>query len=143
MANSLEARVPYLDHELVEFAFRIPDRLKVRWLQGKRVLRGALRGLLPVQALRRRKSGFSVPIASWLRGEFRDLANDLLSPSRIGQHGIFCGQAIRNVLRDHVTGSADHSRTLWGLIMFQLWSDRFRSAQVIGRQTSPSEVTVP
>jgi asparagine synthase (glutamine-hydrolysing) len=89
MAASLEARVPYLDHELVEYAFRIPDRWKLRGLVGKWILRRAFRGNLPTSILRRRKSGFSVPIAAWLRGDLRALTSDLLSPERLRRQGLF------------------------------------------------------
>jgi asparagine synthase (glutamine-hydrolysing) len=133
MAASLEARVPYLDHELVEYAFRIPDRWKLRRLVGKWILRRAFSGRVPPEVLRRRKSGFSIPIASWLRGDLRDLAGDLLAPDRLGQQGIFAVGMVGALLQAHSRGQADHSRTLWALVMFQLWFDRFAQRKP-GRQ---------
>lgn len=125
MAASLEVRVPYLDHELVEYAFRIPDRWKLRRLEGKWILRQAFSGMVPSKILRRRKSGFSIPIASWLRGDLRDLANDLLAPARLRRQGIFTSNTVGTFLQEHLHGKADHSRVLWALVMFQLWFDRF------------------
>jgi asparagine synthase (glutamine-hydrolysing) len=129
MAASLEARVPYLDHELVEFAFRIPARFKLRGLVGKWVLRRAFKGRLPETVLHRRKSGFSVPIASWLRGELRPLMNDLLTESRLRNQGLFDPATVQRLLREHASVTADHGRSLWALLMFQIWFDRFARAE--------------
>ena len=125
MATSLEVRVPYLDHELVEFAFRLPPRLKLNRLVGKWVLRRAFRGRLPAAILRRRKSGFSVPIGAWLRRELRPLAQDLLAGPRLQRQGIFHPESVGILLHEHVSQQADHARLLWALVMFQLWVDRF------------------
>jgi asparagine synthase (glutamine-hydrolysing) len=129
MAASLEARVPYLDHELVEFAFRIPARFKLRGLVGKWVLRRAFKGRLPEAVLRRRKSGFSVPIAAWLRGDLRPLMNDLLTESRLRDQGLFDPATVQRLLREHASVTADHGRSLWALLMFQIWFDRFARAE--------------
>jgi asparagine synthase (glutamine-hydrolysing) len=136
MAASLEARVPFLDHELVEYAFRIPERWKLRLLRGKWILRRAFDRRIPVEALRRRKSGFSVPIATWLRGELRELASDLLATSRLQRQGFFDQVAVERILGEHLSGAADHARTLWALVMFQLWFDRFAT-----RKHSHAEAT--
>jgi len=125
MAASLEARVPYLDHELVEFAFRIPATYKLRGLVGKWILRRAFRGRLPENVLRRRKSGFSVPVASWLRAELSPLAHDLLAPTRLRRQGIFDPAVVGRLLQEHQVVAADHARVLWALVMFQAWCDRF------------------
>jgi asparagine synthase (glutamine-hydrolysing) len=125
MATSLEARVPYLDHELVEFAFRLPERLKLRGLVGKWILRRAFRNRLPAGILRRRKSGFSVPIAAWLRGEMAPMARDLLARERLHRQGLFDPAAAGALLEEHLAGRADHARLLWALLMFQMWEDRF------------------
>ena len=128
MAVSLEARVPYLDHELVEFAFRLAPGLKLRGLVGKWILRRAFRDRLPASILRRRKSGFSVPIAAWLRGGLRDMARDLLDPGRIARQGLFDAPRTAAILADHLAGRADHARLLWALVMFQLWHERWSAA---------------
>jgi asparagine synthase (glutamine-hydrolysing) len=140
MAASLEARVPYLDHELVEFAFRIPERWKLRGLRGKWILRRALGDRLPAGILRRRKSGFEVPVGSWLRGELRDLAMDLLSPRRLKEQGFFRDEAVGAMLREHLSLERDHTRPLWGLLMFQLWRDRFTAGSP---HRIPAEGEVP
>jgi asparagine synthase (glutamine-hydrolysing) len=124
MAASLEARVPYLDHELVEYAFRIPDAYKLRGLVGKWILRRAFRGRIPERVLRRRKSGFSVPISSWLRAGLSPLAHDLLAPARLRRQGIFDPEPVGRLLDDHQALRGDHGRILWGLVMFQAWWDR-------------------
>jgi asparagine synthase (glutamine-hydrolysing) len=125
MAASLEARVPYLDHELVEFAFRVPGDWKLRGLEGKWILRRAMRGSLPAETLRRRKSGFTVPIGVWLRRDLRSLASDLLAPERLKREGILEPIAVSKILQDHGTGRVDNSRTLWALVVLELWSTRF------------------
>jgi len=128
MATSLEVRVPYLDHELVEFAFRIPAGMKLRGLTGKWILRRAFRGRVPGAILRRRKSGFSVPIAAWLRHELRPVARDLLQPDRLRRQGLFRPEQVGRLLDEHESATADHGRALWALLMFQLWHDRFATA---------------
>ncbi|HUD72084.1 MAG TPA: asparagine synthase C-terminal domain-containing protein, partial [Dongiaceae bacterium] len=130
MATSLEARVPYLDHELVEFAFRVPPSMKLRAFTGKWILRRAFRGRIPPAILRRRKSGFSVPIAAWLRGDLREIAGDLLHPRRIAAQGLFRPDRVDQLRREHESGAADHGRTLWALLMYQLWHDRYAGASV-------------
>jgi asparagine synthase (glutamine-hydrolysing) len=127
MAASLEARVPYLDHELVEYAFRIPDAYKLRGFVGKWILRRAFRGRVPDVVLRRRKSGFSVPIASWLRAGLSPVAHDLLAPERLRRQGLFEPERVGRLLDDHQALRADHARILWALVMFQAWWDRFMS----------------
>jgi len=143
MAVSLEARVPYLDHELVEYAFRIPERWKLRWLEGKWILRKAFRGRLPRRVLHRRKSGFSVPVAAWLRGDLRTLASDLLSSSRLQRQGILRVGAVDKLLHDHLNGSTDNGRALWALIMFQLWSERSAGWKSVTPAASRDRDTVP
>jgi asparagine synthase (glutamine-hydrolysing) len=130
MATSLEARVPYLDHELVEFAFRVPPSMKLRAFTGKWILRRAFRGRIPSAILRRRKSGFSVPIAAWLRGDLREVSADLLNPRRIAAQGLFRPDRVDALRREHESGAADHGRTLWALLMYQLWHDRYAGASV-------------
>ena len=128
MAVSLEARVPYLDHELVAFAFRLAPALKLRGFVGKWILRRAFRNRLPASILRRRKSGFSVPIAAWLRGDLRALACDLLESRRVARQGLFDARRTAAILEEHLDGRADHARLLWALVMFQLWHERWSAA---------------
>jgi asparagine synthase (glutamine-hydrolysing) len=121
MANSLEARVPLLDHHLVEFAATLPSRFKLRGLRKKVILKRALRGLLPPEILRRKKHGFSVPMAAWLRGELREVAGDLLSGAEVGAAGLFDPAAVNALLEEHLAGRCDWSRNLWGLLVFAVW----------------------
>ena len=120
MKVSLEARVPLLDHELAEFAFSLPSRLKFRNGQGKWVLRQAVKGLVPDSVLTKPKQGFGVPLARWLRGplkhrleRLRDATNPIFE---------FCDQgATRRLLREHLIGRRDHSYYLWRLLVLSLW----------------------
>ena len=128
MAHGLEARSPLLDHPLVEFAARLPSRLKLRGSRGKRVLRRAAADLLPAPILRRRKAGFGVPIGRWFRGELRGYLEDvLLSPSALGR-GFFDPAAVRALVRSHGHGLRDRSAQLWALLMLELWCRRFLDA---------------
>ena len=123
MAQSLEARVPYLDPAVSELALALPTRLKVRGMSKKRLLRQAAAPLIPAEILRARKRGFSIPAAAWLRGELEPFARDVLSPERTGSQGYFEPAAVAALLDDHVARRQDYSRQLWGLMCFSLWVD--------------------
>jgi asparagine synthase (glutamine-hydrolysing) len=125
MAVSLEARGPFLDYTLVEFAARLPPGLRWRGLDSKRLLRLAMRKNLPPDILRRRKLGFNIPYKHWLRGDLRDLMLDALAPARLGQQAIFRPAAVERLVREHLDGTRDHAHKLWQLLMFQLWAERF------------------
>ena len=121
MASSLEARVPLLDHALVEFAASLPADLKVRTLQRKYLLKQVAREWLPAPVVRRRKKGFPVPIAGWLRGEAREFSRDLLSPATVRARGLFAPEVVARMLDEHDAGAADHASALWALISVELW----------------------
>src|SRR5690348_8038081 len=125
MAVSLETRGPFLDYTLVEFAARLPPTLRWRGLDGKRLLKLAMRKNLPPDILRRRKLGFNIPYKHWLRGDLRDLLLDALAPAQLGQQAIFRTAAVERLVREHVDGTRDHAHKLWQLLMFQLWAERF------------------
>jgi asparagine synthase (glutamine-hydrolysing) len=125
MAASLEARGPFLDYTLVEFAARLPPALRRRGLNGKRLLKLAMRKNLPPDILRRRKLGFNIPYKHWLRGDLRDLLLDALAPVQLGQQAIFRPAAVERLVREHLDGTRDHAHKLWQLLMFQLWAERF------------------
>jgi asparagine synthase (glutamine-hydrolysing) len=124
MAHSLEARVPFMDTVVANFAFSLPVRHKVRGLSKKRLLRKAVEPLLPHEVVHGRKRGFSIPAAAWLRGELEPFARETLSPETIARQGVLQPGAVTRVLDDHVAGRADLSRQVWGLLAFTLWYER-------------------
>jgi len=121
MAHSLEVRVPYLDHRLVEFAARIPPQLKLRGMERKHLLKRAVRDLLPASFFERRKMGFSAPLAVWFRGELRGWVEDVLAPSAIEKGGVFRYGAVRRILDDHYARRANYDNAIWALVAFALW----------------------
>jgi asparagine synthase (glutamine-hydrolysing) len=122
MAWSLEARVPFMDTVVSNFAFSLPVRHKVRGFSKKRLLRDAVAPLLPQQIVQGRKRGFSIPAAAWLRGGLEPFARETLSS--VGRQGILDERAALRVLDVHVSGREDLSRQLWGLLSFTLWYER-------------------
>jgi asparagine synthase (glutamine-hydrolysing) len=127
MAVSLEVRVPFLDHPLVEFMAGVPGDLKIRRLQKKHLLKKAFEKDLPREVLHRRKAGFSLPIARWLREDLRGLLEDVLSPRRLAQDGLFEPSVVESLKREHFLRTRDRSSALWGLLMFHLWADNYLS----------------
>ncbi len=121
MGVALEARVPLLDHRLVAFAWRLPLELKLRQGCSKWILRQVLYRRVPRELIERPKSGFGVPICSWLRGPLRDWAEELLSPARLRREGFFRVEPIRTVWREHLDGRANHQHRLWNVLSFQAW----------------------
>jgi asparagine synthase (glutamine-hydrolysing) len=124
MAWSLEARVPFMDTVVTNFAFSLPARHKVRGLSKKRLLRKAVEPLLPREVVHGRKRGFSIPAAAWLRGELEPFARETLAPETLRRQGFFRPEAVARVLDDHVSRREDRSRELWGLLAFTLWHER-------------------
>jgi asparagine synthase (glutamine-hydrolysing) len=123
MAHSLEARVPFLDRAVSELALALPSSLKVQGLSKKRLLRDAVRPLLPRAVIEGRKRGFSIPAAAWLRGKLEPFAREVLSPTQVLRRGYLRPDAVTRILDRHVSGSEDLSRQLWGLLMLSLWLD--------------------
>ena len=120
MACSLEARSPFLDHHLMEWAATLPGRLKVRSRTTKFLLKQAMMPWLPSDLVTRRKQGFGVPIASWLRTELRDLSWDVLTDSTARSRGLFRPEFVSRLLLEHERG-IDHSPRIWALIQFEIW----------------------
>jgi asparagine synthase (glutamine-hydrolysing) len=124
MAHSLEARVPFLDPAVTNFALALPTRHKVRGLRKKVLLRRAVEPLIPRRILRARKRGFSIPAAAWLRGELEPFARETLSSATIRSQGFFRPETVSRLIDDHVARREDLSRQLWGLIAFTLWHEK-------------------
>jgi asparagine synthase (glutamine-hydrolysing) len=125
MAHSLEVRVPLLDHELVEWATRLPSNLKVRGLTLKYLLREVAKDLLPPDIARRPKAGFHVPVPAWLKGELAPLVDEVLGEATLRRQGVFDPAAVRAVVEANRAGRANLSRNVWGLLMFGLWWERW------------------
>ena len=121
MAASIESRVPFLDHELVEFAARMPERMKVRGMTTKYVLRQAMADVLPPEILTRRKMGFPVPVGAWFRGTYRHVVDDVVLGDRALARGLFDPAALRRLVASHVSGEANHDERLWSLVNLELW----------------------
>jgi asparagine synthase (glutamine-hydrolysing) len=125
MAVSLEARSPFLDHHLVEFAASLPENLKLRGLKTKYLLKRVLKRLVPHENLTRRKMGFGVPIGSWFRGSLQPLLRETVLSDRALKRRLFKPEAVRALVEQHVTQRVDHSHRLWSLLMLELWFQRF------------------
>jgi asparagine synthase (glutamine-hydrolysing) len=125
MAASVESRVPFLDHELVEHVVGLPSRLKLRGVTTKAVLREALRDVVPEAILRRRKLGFPVPLGGWLRGPYYPVLRDLLLSRRALERGLFEPAALAELIAEHRAGVRDHAHQLFLLMGLELWLRRF------------------
>lgn len=121
MMHSLEARAPFLDRDVAEFAARLPVRHKLRGFRRKYLLKKACAGLLPREILTRNKRGFQIPVAAWLRGELRPLVEELLGETFLRRQGLFNIRAVRALADEHARGTSDHRKALWTLLVLQLW----------------------
>lgn len=123
MGESLEVRVPFLDHRVIEHAWRLPFDVKVRGGEGKWLLKQVLYRYVPKAMVDRPKMGFAVPVAEWLRGPLRDWGGDLLNEQRLRNDGYFRADEVRRTWDEHATGRVDWSPLLWPILMFQAWLD--------------------
>ena len=121
MGVSLESRVPFLDHRLVEFAWRVPLELKIRSGTGKWILRQVLARHVPEALFDRPKAGFGLPLGSWLRGPLRDWADDMLSAGSIRRAGYLDAPTVSRAWQEHRSGRRDLEAQLWPILMFQAW----------------------
>jgi asparagine synthase (glutamine-hydrolysing) len=125
MANSLEARSPFLDHKLMEFAAALPPHLKLNGIQSKYLLKKAFSSVLPRSVLYRKKMGFGVPIDRWLRNELKELTYQILLEKRTVERGLFKEQAVRMLIDEHMLKRADNSYRIWALLFLELWYRMF------------------
>jgi asparagine synthase (glutamine-hydrolysing) len=125
MAASIESRVPFLDHKLVEFSTALPDRLKLRGWTTKYILRQSTKGLVPESILRRAKMGFPVPLTRWFRGQFRPLLDEFVLGERAVARGLFQPDFLKRLVEEHAAGRVDHTERLWTLLNFEIWQRHF------------------
>ncbi|HPS76842.1 MAG TPA: asparagine synthase (glutamine-hydrolyzing) [Thermoanaerobaculaceae bacterium] len=121
MAHSLEVRVPYLDHVVTDLVLALPGQVKVGLRSGKLVLRRAARQWLPAGLVGRRKQGFDVPVAAWLRGPLREPLGDLLGEASVRRRGLWRPEAVARLVREHLEGTRDHGEKLWCLLALEGW----------------------
>jgi asparagine synthase (glutamine-hydrolysing) len=132
MATSIEARVPFLDHKLVEFAMTIPRHMKLRNGTTKWILKEALRGVIPDRVLNRRKQGFGVPINDWMLKKLGNFVEDNLFHSSLRRRELFDYGFIRHLLDEHRSGRVNYSFFLWSLLNLSLWHDQWIESGVPG-----------
>jgi asparagine synthase (glutamine-hydrolysing) len=133
MANSLEVRVPFLDHELVECLAEVPPSLKLRYfVQTKYLLKSLMRNRLPHRVVHRQKQGFNIPVGAWIREPLRSFVQDILSDAGVRRMGFFKPAAVRQLLSDHFTRKADYGYEIWGLLVFVLWWEAFIEGKQVG-----------
>jgi asparagine synthase (glutamine-hydrolysing) len=125
MANSLEARVPLLDHEVVERVALMPPRVKSRGLQTKGLLRRAVRKLLPPEIRKGKKKGFTPPLPFWIQKELRGFLEDLFSQKRLAQCGMLDTEQCRNILHEHLQGKKDNNRQIWTIVALVCWLEKY------------------
>ncbi len=125
MATSLEARSPFLDHHVIEFAASLPEQYKLRGLTTKYLLKRMLKQLLPAENLDRRKMGFGVPIGHWFRGELQPFLRETLLTEASLSRGLFNPEVVKRLVELHTRGERDNSAQLWTLMMLELWFQRF------------------
>ena len=124
MANSLEVRVPLLDHRVVEFMSQVNKKQKYTQFNSKILLRDLARLYLPQEILNRPKQGFAIPLAGWLQNELKPMLCDVLAPSQVDRRGLFNSARITQMIAEHGTGQRDYSQQLWALLMLENWLDK-------------------
>lgn len=138
MAASIESRVPFLDHQLVEFAAALPPRMKLRGFRTKWILREAVRTLLPDSILTRRKMGFPVPFAIWMKERWQSVARDVLLDRRTRERGIIDPAAAESLISAHAAGSQEGGDAIWSLLNLELWYRTFIDGQGIQSLSAPA-----
>jgi asparagine synthase (glutamine-hydrolysing) len=140
MAASIESRVPFLDHHLVEFAAALPPRMKLRGLTTKWILREAVRGILPEPILTRKKMGFPVPFGLWMREGWQGVARDVLLDRRTRERGLIDPAAVETLIHEHAGGRRDGADAIWSLLNLELWYRTFVDRQGIQALPAPASL---
>jgi asparagine synthase (glutamine-hydrolysing) len=138
MANSLEARAPLLDHQLLEFAARLPFNMKSRNYQGKYLLRKVAARLLPPECLQKRKQGFAIPLAKWFREDFKPLMQDVIESRAFRERGVFNVGGVRDLFAKHLAGRHDFSELLWLVLTYEMWARTY----VDGRRNGNAPIRI-
>jgi asparagine synthase (glutamine-hydrolysing) len=136
MAASIESRVPFLDHPLVEFTATLPERLKLRGGTTKYILREAMRDFLPPEILSRSKMGFPVPVGRWFREGYAGLLNEFVLGERAAARGLFDPATTRTIVAEHASRERDHTERLWALVNVEVWHRIFIDGE------SPADVGI-
>jgi asparagine synthase (glutamine-hydrolysing) len=137
MAASIESRVPFLDHPLVEWVATLPDSMKLRGYTTKHILREAMRPHLPAEILSRKKMGFPVPVGAWFRGAHRHVIDEYVLGERALARGVFEPAAVRALVARHDAGE-NHSERLWALVTFEMWQRVFFDGEAVDPADSPA-----
>jgi asparagine synthase (glutamine-hydrolysing) len=140
MAFGLEARSPMVDHEFMEFAARLPAAIKMSVGRGKRIFKAALRGIIPDAILDRNKMGFAAPLDYWMRGNWKELLNDVLLSRQASERGYFRPAAVSGLIDEHVSGRRDRQAVLWALLMLEMWHRSFIDRPPCTRAATPKGV---
>jgi asparagine synthase (glutamine-hydrolysing) len=125
MANSLEVRVPFLNHSLTEYLSEVPHELKLRRLTTKYLLKKAMKKVLPDEIVRRPKKGFNAPVGYWINTSLEELVRDQLAEEKIRREGYFQPEYVTRLLKEHAEGTHDHRKLIWTLLVFELWHERY------------------
>ena len=142
MATSIESRVPFLDHKLVEFTCSLPERLKLRGGTTKYILRESMKGVLPEAILSRSKMGFPVPIGAWFRGPYRSIIDEYVLSERTMSRGLFNADFVRDLVQRHQSGAENHEERLWALVNFEIWQRQFFDGEATQESSHLQEQTV-
>lgn len=133
MATSIESRVPFLDHKLVEFTSSLPERLKLRGWTTKYILRQSMKAVLPQSILSRPKMGFPVPVGAWFRGAYSTVIDEYVLSERAVSRGLFEPDFVRTLVRRHQMGE-NHTERLWALVNFEMWVRQHLDGEKVAEQ---------
>ena len=129
MAVGLEARVPYLDHRMVELSLRVPPSEKAGLFNVKKVFKEAMRGIVPDDIIKRKKAGFTLPLDTWFRGELKEMMTDLLSNESLKKTGVFNTAEVEKMVSEHLSGRENMGQSLFSILIFQMWHKSINNVQ--------------